>query len=128
MQFEGGYRYPSNKILLALTVVTLAVVSFIWWGKGLSFLGGASLLLGLEGTALLASAYSPVGLVPPKGHFFAFFSGFLHHKKAQLSHSINLCFTAVYCVYFYHLLLRCWAHNPSLHPIGPALLAVSVLT
>ena len=33
-------------------------------------LGGASLLLGLEGTALLASAYSPVGLVPPQGSLF----------------------------------------------------------
>jgi hypothetical protein len=70
MQFEGGYRYPSNKILLVLTVMTLVVVSFIWWWKGLSFLDGASLLLGLEGTVLLASAYSPVGLVPPQGSFF----------------------------------------------------------
>lgn len=70
MQFEGGYRYPSNKILFVLTVVTLIVVSFIWRWKGLSFLGGASLLLGVEGTVLLASAYSPVGLVRPQGSLF----------------------------------------------------------
>ena len=73
MQFEGGYRYPSNKILLVLTIVTLVVVSFIWRWKGLSFLGGASLLLGLEGTVLLASAYTPVGLVPPQGSLFRVF-------------------------------------------------------
>jgi hypothetical protein len=67
MQFEGGYRYPSNKILLVLTVVTIVIVSFIWHWKSLPFFGGVSLLLGLEGTVLLASAYSPMGLVPPQG-------------------------------------------------------------
>jgi hypothetical protein len=81
MQFEGGYRYPSNRILLVMTLVTLVIVSFIWRWKRLSLFGGVSLFLGLQGTVLLASAYSPVGLVPPQGSLLRVLLWFVTSQK-----------------------------------------------
>jgi hypothetical protein len=97
MQFEGGYRYPSNKILLVLTVMTLVVVGVIWWRKGLSFLGGVSLSLGLEGTVLLASAYSPVGLVPPQGSFFRWV--FTPQKGMPVSFNQPMFYGGLLCLF-----------------------------
>jgi hypothetical protein len=45
--------------------LSLAVGVWVWCSEALSIYKGASLLLMLEGTVLLASAFTPKGLVPP---------------------------------------------------------------
>ena len=65
MQFEGGYRYPSTTICLLLSAAVLVPGVWIWRSESLSLNRGMSLLLALEGTVLLASAFTPKGLVPP---------------------------------------------------------------
>src|SRR3989304_2712324 len=69
MQFEGGYTYPSGRILILLSIGAIVVTVLVWCTKSLALTNGASLFLGLEGTALLASSYTPVGLKPPNGNF-----------------------------------------------------------
>jgi hypothetical protein len=81
MQVAGGYRYPSNWILLILSVLSITATAVIWRVQCLSPIRGTALLLGLEGTALLASAYCPVGLVPPQGSAWARFKWFLTAQK-----------------------------------------------
>lgn len=70
MQFEGGYTYPSGRILILLSIGAIVITALVWCAKLLTLTNGASLFLGLEGTALLASSYTPVGLTPPNGNFF----------------------------------------------------------
>ena len=70
MQFEGGYKYPSGRICTLLTIGALLIASLVWWLRCLKLAQGISLFLGLEGTALIASAYTPAGLTPPNGSFF----------------------------------------------------------
>ena len=70
MQFDGGYRYPSNRILTVLTILILVITAIVWLGKSLSVGIGLTLFLGLQGTALVAAAYTPVGLVPPQGNIW----------------------------------------------------------
>ena len=65
MQFQGGYKYPSGRICILLTGGTILIAATVWWIKCLSLPAGIALLLGLEGTVLIASAYTPVGLTPP---------------------------------------------------------------
>jgi hypothetical protein len=81
MQFEGGYRYPSNIILIILSMFSIALTTVVWYQKCLSQLQTASLFLGLEGTSLLASSYSPVGLSPPQGNLWLKFKWFLKPQK-----------------------------------------------
>ena len=82
MQFEGGYRYPSNIILLLLTVFSVALTTVLWYAKCLSHLQTTSLFLGLEGTSLLASSYSPVGLEPPQGNWWSKLKWFFKTQEA----------------------------------------------
>jgi phosphate/sulfate permease len=68
MQFRGGYRYPDLTPALALAALLLAGAVLIgaWYaGCPMSVLQSAGLICGLLGTALLSSAFTPVGLVPP---------------------------------------------------------------
>ncbi len=71
MQLQGGgYRYPGLAPALALAALLLAGAVLLGaWHAGcpLSVLHGAGLICGLLGTALLGSAFTPVGLVPPQG-------------------------------------------------------------
>ena len=69
MQFQGGYRYPSNRICALLSIGAIFITSMVWWVKCLALFKGISLYLGLEGTVLIASAYTPIGLIPPTGNF-----------------------------------------------------------
>lgn len=71
MQFEGGYRYPSISVCLVLSFVVLAVGTSVWVIKWLSYQKGIGLILSLEGVVLLASAFTPKGLVPPPAGFVA---------------------------------------------------------
>ena len=67
MQFQGGYRYPGTLVCAVLTVVSLAVALVVSFWRDLAPLKVAALFLNLEGTVLLASAFTPTGLVPPQG-------------------------------------------------------------
>ncbi len=82
MQADGGYQYPNNRILFFLSLVSLAVTATVWYLKCLSVLQGGGLLLSLEGTSLLASAYTPVGLVPPQGSLWLRLKWFFETQKA----------------------------------------------
>ncbi len=67
MQFEGGYRYPGTALCgLLMVVAVLATLGISFW-KGLALLRALTLFLNLEGTVLLASAFTPTGLAPPQG-------------------------------------------------------------
>ena len=70
MQFQGGYEYPSGRICALLSVGAVLITGLVWWAKSLVLFAGVALFLGLEGTALIASAYTPVGLTPPNGNVF----------------------------------------------------------
>lgn len=65
MQFNGGYRYPSNKIIIVLSIIVLIIAFYFYSYKCFSLLKMLSLLFNLEGTVLIASSLSPVGLAPP---------------------------------------------------------------
>ena len=67
MQFEGGYRYPGNALCVILTLVVLLVTAWVVHWKNLALLRTLTLFLSLEGTVLLASAFTPTGLTPPQG-------------------------------------------------------------
>lgn len=69
MQFGGGYRYPDKKICSLLTLLVSILTIIIVFFKSLYLEQGLILFLSLEGTVLLASALSPVGLFPPQGNF-----------------------------------------------------------
>jgi len=81
MQSSGGYRYPSNWVLLFLSLGTFTVTAVVWYSKCLSPIQGTALFLGLEGTSLLASAYSPVGLAPPQGGLWSRFKWFFETQN-----------------------------------------------
>ncbi len=67
MQFRGGYRYPGTALCSLFTVVAvLSALGIAYW-KGLAPLRALTLFLNLEGTVLLASAFTPTGLAPPQG-------------------------------------------------------------
>lgn len=83
MQIDGGYRYPSNQILLFLSLISLAVTAVVGYLKCLSLLQDAELLFGLEGTSMLASAYSPVGLKPPQGGLWPRLKWFFETQKSM---------------------------------------------
>lgn len=65
MQFEGGYKYPSFFIWILLTLLVGVITLILWQYKNLLPCQILVLFLNLEGTVLLASAFTPVGLTPP---------------------------------------------------------------
>ena len=70
MQSEGVYRYPNGWICLLLSLLAVVSTASVWLWKSLCFTEVLSLFLSLEGTVLLASAFSPIGLTPPQGNLF----------------------------------------------------------
>lgn len=82
MQTEGGYRYPNGYILLALSALSFVATTIVWYSKPLLFCQITALFLGLEGTSLLASSYTPVGLVPPQGNLWSRFKWLFETQKA----------------------------------------------
>ena len=89
MQTEGGYRYPSNRILLILSIFSALVTAAVWYDKCLPLFKSISLFLGLEGTSLLASAYSPVGLEPPQGSLWSKIKWVFNPSKKGITTSFN---------------------------------------
>jgi hypothetical protein len=77
LQFEGGYRYPSTAIFRVLTLIAVLCALIVGIAKGLTILEGVAVLLSLEGTVLVASAFTPVGLTPPQGSLTDRFGWFL---------------------------------------------------
>ena len=71
MQIAGGYRYPGTAVCAGLTVITVLVSLCTAYVKGLPAHGATAPFFSLEGTVLLASAFTPTGLVPPQGGVFA---------------------------------------------------------
>lgn len=63
MLFGGGYRGPN--VLGPLTACTVFLVAVVWALKRPAADTLAVLFLTLEGTALLASAFTPQGGLPP---------------------------------------------------------------
>ena len=67
MQFEGGYRYRGSILCAVLTcVAVIATLAVAFW-QNLTLPKGIALFLNLEGPVLLASAFTPTGLIPPQG-------------------------------------------------------------
>jgi hypothetical protein len=69
MQFQGGYRYPGNRICGIFTLLAVITTLFLWIEKSFNLTEGLSLFLSLEGTVLLASSFTPVGMTPPPKGF-----------------------------------------------------------
>jgi hypothetical protein len=69
MQVSGGYRYPSTATCVILTMVATAATLGVAYFKSLALGAALILFLNLEGTVLLASAFTPTGLTPPQGGF-----------------------------------------------------------
>jgi len=69
MQFEGGYKYPSGQIVLILTIIVFIITGSAWCVQPIGFFDILILFLTLEGTVLIASAFTPTGLIPPPKKF-----------------------------------------------------------
>jgi hypothetical protein len=67
MQTSGGYRYPGAAVCGILTAVAVVATLLITCIRCMPFGAAMVLFLNLEGTVLLASAFTPVGLTPPQG-------------------------------------------------------------
>ena len=61
MQSEGGYRYPSTALCVIFTLVAVLGTAGVALWKSAASLGVLALFLNLEGTVLLASAFTPTG-------------------------------------------------------------------
>lgn len=68
MQYSGGYKYPSGTICVIFTFVVIFVSVGLIVSKALPLHRIGSVIFSLEGTVLLASAFTPKGLVPPQGN------------------------------------------------------------
>ncbi len=68
MQFKGGYHYP-HLVFVLLKLFAVLVPLFVRWWIGLTLAKTTALILNLEGLVLMASAFTPQGLVPPSSGF-----------------------------------------------------------
>ncbi len=105
VQFRGGYKYPSGRICILLTVGTILIATMVWWIKCLSLPAGIALLLGLEGTVLIASAYTPVGLTPPDGNIFKQLLWILKQQNGTpVSFNQPMFFGGLLCLFLSYIL------------------------
>ena len=104
VQTEGGYQYPSERICLSLTLGAILIAVLVWWLKCLDLIQGVTLLLGLEGTVLIASAYSPIGLVPPNGTFIKQILWILKPQKGTtVSFNQPMFFGGLFCIFLSYI-------------------------
>jgi len=90
MQFLGGWKYPTNAILVFLSMTSILMVLAMSVIKQTGVMEGSVLFLNLEGTAFLASAFTPVGLSPPAGQ--GMFSLIKHILSSQnTGTSVSFC-------------------------------------
>ena len=100
MQTEGGYKYPSNQILIVLSAVSICVSGIVWYIKCLSLLQLFTLLMGMEGTSLLASAYTPTGLETPQGSLWKRIKWFFKPQKGtQASFDQRMFYGGLLCIF-----------------------------
>lgn len=59
-----------------------SITFFVWFWKSISLAKIAILFFGIEGTVLLASAFTASGHVPPQGNLFRRFVGFFKGQGA----------------------------------------------
>jgi hypothetical protein len=64
-----------------LSLFALSIGLLVCWISQLHFIQGIGLLLALEGTILLASAFTPRGLIPPPTSFFEKIGWFVKETK-----------------------------------------------
>ena len=100
MQFDGGYKYPSNQICLVLSVVAILITSLLWHIKPLSLAQGIGLFFGLEGTVLIASSYTPIGLGQPQGNIWHRLICVLNPQKGTaVSFNQLMFFSGLFCLF-----------------------------
>jgi hypothetical protein len=105
MQFQGGYKYPSGRICALLTVGSVLIAALVWWIRCLSLPAGVALLLGIEGTVLLASAYTPIGLTPPSGNFFSQLLWIMKQQNGMpVSFNQPMFFGGLLCLFLSYIL------------------------
>jgi len=110
MQFEGGYRYPSGRILTLLTLLSIVIVIAIWYMFHKEFVILITLFLGLEGTALLASAFTPTGLVPPNENLFRQVGWFLKQRGGvPLKFNQLMFYSGLVCLFLAYVLQAIFA-------------------
>ena len=80
MQFQGGYKYPHSFICILLTLLAGIITLVLLYYKNPSLCQVLTLFLNLEGTVLLASAFTPVGLTPPERGVIKKISWFLKQQ------------------------------------------------
>lgn len=104
IQTEGGYEYPSGRICIWLTIGAILISVLIWLLKSLAVAQGVTLLLGLEGTVLIASAYTPVGLIPPNGSIVKQMLWFLKPQKGtQVSFNQPMFFGGLFSLFLSYI-------------------------
>lgn len=69
MQSEGGYRYPGATVCVVLSSVAILSTLLVAVVCHMALLKTVALFLNLQGTVLLASAFTPSGLTPPAAGF-----------------------------------------------------------
>jgi hypothetical protein len=67
MQFSGGYRYPGAAMCVVFTVVAVGATVTVAHIRNMTAGAALILFLNLEGTVMLASAFTPTGLTSPQG-------------------------------------------------------------
>ena len=82
MQSEGGYRYPATAVCIVCSMLATAVTAIVARMEAMSFLGALALFFNLEGTVLLASAFTPSGLTPPQGNLLSRARWFVGQQRA----------------------------------------------
>jgi len=100
MQFESGYQYPSGRIFSLLAVLSVVITLGVWYFQNKSTLEIFSLFVGLEGTALLASAFTPVGLTPPAEQWYKQVCWFLKLQKGvSVQFNQSMFYGGILCLF-----------------------------
>jgi hypothetical protein len=75
----------------------------------LTLLQTIALFFGLEGTALLASSYSPVGLLPPQGNLWSKFKWFFKVQKGtSVTFDQRMFYGGLFCLFISYI-INGWA-------------------
>lgn len=100
MQSEGGYKYPSSLICTLLTLLAGIITLVLWYYKNPSLCKVLTLFLNLEGTVLLASAFTPVGLTPPERSVIKKVCWFLKQQGGvAVSYNQLMFYLGLFCLF-----------------------------
>lgn len=105
MQFQGGYRYSSGWICTVLSILAIVGTVTASYRKSLALCQILTLFLNLEGTVLLASAFSPVGLTPPQGGPLSMVKWFLAQQGGvPMSYNQPMFYGGLLCLFVAQIL------------------------